>query len=107
MVRAPPCHGGSCEFESRQSRFQKTLIIILFILLLKFFYSPCIFSNANPNERPNNVIKKDVVAALIISALANGKIFEINSIFFKSFKFYKVFMFKNHFVPKQLRLMKM
>ena len=21
MVRAPPCHGGSCEFESRQSRF--------------------------------------------------------------------------------------
>ena len=22
MVRAPPCHGGSCEFESRQSRFK-------------------------------------------------------------------------------------
>jgi hypothetical protein len=21
LVRAPPCHGGSCEFESRQSRF--------------------------------------------------------------------------------------
>jgi hypothetical protein len=39
--------------------------------------------------------------------LANGKILTINSIFFKSFKFYKVFMFKNHFVPKQLRLMKM
>lgn len=23
LVRAPPCHGGSCEFESRQSRFYK------------------------------------------------------------------------------------
>ena len=23
LVRAPPCHGGSCEFESRQSRFFK------------------------------------------------------------------------------------
>jgi hypothetical protein len=24
LVRAPPCHGGSCEFESRQSRFKYT-----------------------------------------------------------------------------------
>jgi hypothetical protein len=23
LVRAPPCHGGSCEFESRQSRLIK------------------------------------------------------------------------------------
>jgi hypothetical protein len=22
LVRAPPCHGGRCEFESRQSRFK-------------------------------------------------------------------------------------
>ena len=25
LVRAPPCHGGSCEFESRQSRFESQL----------------------------------------------------------------------------------
>ena len=25
LVRAPPCHGGSCEFESRQSRFKSSL----------------------------------------------------------------------------------
>ena len=25
LVRAPPCHGGSCEFESRQSRFKNVL----------------------------------------------------------------------------------
>ena len=109
LVRAPPCHGGSCEFESRQSRLNdnKPLIIILTILLLKVCYSPCIFSSAKPNERPSKVIKNDVLAALIISALANGKIFNINSIIVKIFKFYKVFRFKNHFEPKQLKLMKM
>ena len=94
MVRAPPCHGGSCEFESRQSR-----------LRLKLYYSPWIFKSAKPNERPNNVIKNDVLAALIISALANGKIFNSNSIIVKSFKFYKVFILKNHFEPRQPKLM--
>ncbi len=26
LVRAPPCHGGSCEFESRRSRFIKNVV---------------------------------------------------------------------------------
>ncbi len=32
LVRAPPCHGGSCEFESRQSRFKhysKNIILVV------------------------------------------------------------------------------
>ena len=37
LVRAPPCHGGSCEFESRQSRFEK--FILKLIQPLYFFYS--------------------------------------------------------------------
>ena len=75
------------------------------VLLLKLYYSPWIFKSAKPNERPNNVIKNDVLAALIISALANGKIFNSNSIIVKSFKFYKVFILKNHFEPRQPKLM--
>ena len=81
------------------------VIIILTILLLKLCYSPWIFKSAKPNERPNNVIKNDVLAALIISALANGKIFNSNSIIVKRFKFYKVFILKNHFEPRQPKLM--
>ncbi len=33
-------------------------------------YSPCTFSNANPNERPNKVMQKHTDAAVTISELA-------------------------------------
>ena len=52
-------------------------------------YSPCTFNNANPSESPNKVIKIHVTAAVTISASANGKIFRINAIVFKIFKFLK------------------
>jgi len=52
------------------------------ILLLNNLYSPWTFNNANPNERPNKVIKKQVIAALTISGLAYGNIFMINAIIF-------------------------
>ena len=76
----------------------------MIILLLNVFYSPWTFNNAKPNERPNNVIKKHVTAAVTISGLAYGKILRINAIMFKNFNFYKVPRIKNHFEPKQLML---
>ena len=63
--------------------YKKNLIIILMILLLNpNNYSPCTFNRANPNERPNKVIKKQITAVLTISGLAYGKICLINSIIF-------------------------
>ncbi len=38
LVRVPPCHGGCCEFESRQSRFQTNLIIIFLDIIIKLFF---------------------------------------------------------------------
>jgi hypothetical protein len=32
LVRAPPCHGGSCEFESRQSRFKNKKLTSITII---------------------------------------------------------------------------
>jgi len=52
-----------------------------------FYYSPCTFSNANPSDNPNIVIKIHVIAAVTISAFANGKICRINAIIFKISKF--------------------
>jgi hypothetical protein len=91
MVRAPPCHGGSCEFESRQSRLKNFISKfnnnIMNIIIKIEIYSPCTFNKANPNERPNKVIKKHIAAMLTISGLAYGKICLINSIiFYKEFK---------------------
>ena len=83
----------------------KHLIIIYYILLLlNVSYSPWTFNKAKPNERPNNVIKKQVTAAVTISGLAYGKILRINALIFKDFNFYKVPRIKNHFEPKQLML---
>jgi hypothetical protein len=48
------------------------------------FYSPCTFNKANPNERPNKVIKKHTAAGVIISGLAYGNICLINSIIFSN-----------------------
>jgi len=45
-------------------------------ILLLILYSPCTFNNANPKERPSNVIPKHVAAAVTISAFAYGKIAE-------------------------------
>ena len=56
---------------------------IYIILLLNVCYSPWTFNKANPNERPNNVIKKQVTAAVTISEFAYGKILRINAIIFK------------------------
>lgn len=63
------------------------------ILVFSIFYSPCIFNKANPNERPNKVIKKQTTAALTISGLAKGNIFTINAILYDIFNFnyYKKF----------------
>ena len=36
LVRAPPCHGGRCEFKSRRSRLFKYHSIIEFNQLKKF-----------------------------------------------------------------------
>ena len=95
LVRAPPCHGGSCEFESRQSRLLKKvnnyLIIIFIILLLNSYYSPWTFNKANPNERPNKVMKIHVIAAVTISVFANGNTVKINAIISFNFKCYKKF----------------
>ena len=63
----------------------KYLIIIYTILLLNIYYSPWTFSNANPKERPNKVIKKHVTAEVTISGLAYGKIVWTNAIIFKNF----------------------
>jgi len=52
-----------------------------------YYYSPCTFNKANPNDNPNNVIKIHVTAAVTISAFANGKICRTNAIIFKIFKF--------------------
>ena len=38
LVRVPPCHGGSCEFESRQSRYFKSEFYIytcIYILIIR------------------------------------------------------------------------
>jgi len=51
------------------------------------FYSPCTFSKANPNERPNKVIEKQTAAAVTISGLAYGNIFTINAIRYDMFNF--------------------
>jgi len=61
------------------------------ILLLSNFYSPWTFSKANPNERPNKVMKKQTTAAVTISGLAYGNIFTINAIRYDMFnlKYYK------------------
>lgn len=45
-------------------------------------YSPCTFKSANPNDKPNKVIKKHTTAAVTISGLAYGNICLINSIIF-------------------------
>jgi hypothetical protein len=36
LVRVPPCHGGSCEFESRQSRSRKNNGLELFLINFSF-----------------------------------------------------------------------
>ena len=38
LVRAPPCHGGSCEFESRQSRIKISLSIRVERITLYYYY---------------------------------------------------------------------
>ena len=51
------------------------------------FYSPCTFNKANPKERPNKVIEKQIAAEVTISGLAYGKTNLINSvIIYKEFK---------------------
>ena len=52
-------------------------------------YSPCTFSNANPNESQNNVIKKHIIAGTTTSELAYGNINLINSIIVKCYKKFK------------------
>jgi len=52
------------------------------ILVLVSFYSPWTFNKANPKERPNKVIEKQITAVVTISGLAYGKIDLINSIIF-------------------------
>ena len=59
----------------------------IIILLLNTIYSPWTFSKANPNEIPNNTMKKHVAAAVTISGLAYGKILRINAIIFKKSQF--------------------
>jgi len=54
--------------------------------LIRIYYSPCTtFNRANPNERPNKVMKKQVTAAVTISGLANGKMLRTKAIIFKKF----------------------
>ena len=69
LVRAPPCHGGSCEFESRQSRF--------------FFFNFCIFS-----------IYKVVTLALylVYKLLSNSNFLE-----FSLFNFQSSLIINQHF----------
>ena len=52
-------------------------------------YSPWTFNKANPNERPNKVIKKHTAAAVTISEFAYGNIDFINSIIFSVLNFTK------------------
>ena len=62
-------------------------MFILYQYCSIFNYSPCTFNKANPKERPNKVIEKQITAVLTISGLAYGKICLINSIiFYKKFK---------------------
>ena len=63
------------------------IIILQILLLLNANYSPWTFNNANPNERPSNVMKKHTTDVVTISALAYGKIFKTSSIMSKSIKF--------------------
>jgi hypothetical protein len=49
--------------------------------------APCTFNKANPKERPNKVIEKQIAAELTISGLAYGKTILITSVIvYKEFK---------------------
>ena len=40
------------------------------------FYSPWTLNKANPRDKPNSVIQKQLIAVVTISGLAYGKIFK-------------------------------
>ena len=44
--------------------------------MILVFYAPCTVNKANPKDKPNKVIPKQLIAVVTISGLAYGKIFK-------------------------------